>query len=198
MPEPLVYTVTVETQNAFHSTIFDDDKVKAIAKIVRSPAGLADVLRAFSEVESVDTEWSRLILAAKARHRLQNSDSNQARITDPILARVRADKSSLDKYEKQLLECVVDPSGFLRLFRSVSMAELSCFAATIETSFADVCVAPELIDTLRMAVSYPLLFPDAYSTGILAQESLGGVLLFGPPVSLAFLTAQLIKYPGHG
>jgi hypothetical protein len=73
MPEPLVYIVAVETQNAFHSTIFDDDKVKAIAKIVRSPAGLADVLRAFSEVESVDTErsrldteWSRLILVAKA------------------------------------------------------------------------------------------------------------------------------------
>ncbi|KAF7357333.1 AAA-domain-containing protein [Mycena sanguinolenta] len=173
MPEPHVYITAEKIPTVFHSTIFDDDKVNAIAKIIRSPAALADVLTAFSEADDtsvdtededtfIDTEWSRLILAAKARHRLQKSDSNKARITDPILARVRAQQASLDKYEKQMLECVVDPT-------------------TIETSFADVCVDSELIDAVRMAVSYPLLFPDAYTTGILAQESLGGVLLFGPP-----------------
>ncbi|KAJ7831876.1 P-loop containing nucleoside triphosphate hydrolase protein, partial [Mycena leptocephala] len=51
----------------------------------------------------------------------------------------------------------------------------------IRTTFADVCIKPEVIDTLRTAVSYPILFPKAYTTGILAQESIGGVLLFGPP-----------------
>ncbi|KAJ7648074.1 P-loop containing nucleoside triphosphate hydrolase protein [Roridomyces roridus] len=51
----------------------------------------------------------------------------------------------------------------------------------ITTTFDDLCGVPELIGTLRMAVSHPLLLPEAYSTGILTEESLGGVLLFGPP-----------------
>ncbi|KAF8144117.1 P-loop containing nucleoside triphosphate hydrolase protein, partial [Mycena galopus ATCC 62051] len=51
----------------------------------------------------------------------------------------------------------------------------------IRTTFADVCIKPEVADTLRTAVSYPILFPEAYTMGILAQESIGGVLLFGPP-----------------
>ncbi|KZV99519.1 AAA-domain-containing protein, partial [Exidia glandulosa HHB12029] len=34
---------------------------------------------------------------------------------------------------------------------------------------------------LRSVVSLPLLYPEAYSTGILGRESMAGVLLYGPP-----------------
>ncbi|KAJ7030745.1 P-loop containing nucleoside triphosphate hydrolase protein, partial [Mycena alexandri] len=51
----------------------------------------------------------------------------------------------------------------------------------IETTFGDVYIEPEIMDILQTAVMYPILYPEEYTTGILAQESMGGVLLFGPP-----------------
>ncbi|KAF7331370.1 AAA-domain-containing protein [Mycena kentingensis (nom. inval.)] len=80
---------------------------------------------------------------------------------DPIVARVRAMK--LDKYESDLLDCVIDPT-------------------TISTTFDDVCLRDrDIIDTLRMGVIFPTLFSDAFKTGLLASQSGGGVLLYGPP-----------------
>ncbi|EJD38043.1 AAA-domain-containing protein, partial [Auricularia subglabra TFB-10046 SS5] len=52
---------------------------------------------------------------------------------------------------------------------------------TISTTYADVCMQPHIIETLRSVVSLPLLYADAYSTGILGRESMPGVLLYGPP-----------------
>ncbi|KIJ24972.1 hypothetical protein M422DRAFT_194063, partial [Sphaerobolus stellatus SS14] len=47
-------------------------------------------------------------------------------------------------------------------------------------SFDDVCVAPETIETLRRIVSLPLLYPSAFTSGVLGRESIGGILLYGP------------------
>ena len=54
----------------------------------------------------------------------------------------------------------------------------------MSTTFEDVCLEEGIVDALRTAVSLPILFPKEFSTGILAKESPGGVLLFGPPVRL--------------
>ncbi|KAJ7612169.1 P-loop containing nucleoside triphosphate hydrolase protein [Roridomyces roridus] len=113
-------------------------------------------------MSAADTEFHLEVKVEESKSESEAKQSSQEpqAVVDPIVTRVKSE--SLDKYERELIGCIVDPT-------------------TISTSFDDVCVAPELIDTLRMAVSHPLLFPDAYSTGILAEESLGGVLLFGPP-----------------
>ncbi|KAI0026903.1 P-loop containing nucleoside triphosphate hydrolase protein, partial [Vararia minispora EC-137] len=51
----------------------------------------------------------------------------------------------------------------------------------ITTTFADVHLPANTIDTLRTLVSLPLLKPDAFTHGILHEHGMRGSLLFGPP-----------------
>ncbi|KJA27796.1 hypothetical protein HYPSUDRAFT_51759 [Hypholoma sublateritium FD-334 SS-4] len=50
-----------------------------------------------------------------------------------------------------------------------------------KTSFSDVVIDPQAKETLRSIISLPLLHPQQFSTGILANEALSGILLYGPP-----------------
>jgi AAA+ superfamily predicted ATPase len=50
-----------------------------------------------------------------------------------------------------------------------------------KTSFGDVVIDPVVIKTLRSIISLPLLHPHHFSAGLLATESLSGILLYGPP-----------------
>ena len=54
-------------------------------------------------------------------------------------------------------------------------------SANLETTFNDVCIPDKIKDSLRTAVSLPLLYPSAFKFGILGRETIGGVLLYGPP-----------------
>ncbi|KAI0030603.1 P-loop containing nucleoside triphosphate hydrolase protein, partial [Vararia minispora EC-137] len=51
----------------------------------------------------------------------------------------------------------------------------------IATTFADVHLPANTIDTIRTLVSLPLLRPDAFAYGILREQGMRGSLLFGPP-----------------
>jgi SpoVK/Ycf46/Vps4 family AAA+-type ATPase len=52
---------------------------------------------------------------------------------------------------------------------------------SLTTTFDNVCIDPEIIQSLKDVVSLPLQHPAVFKTGILARESIGGVLLYGPP-----------------
>ncbi|KAJ7191784.1 P-loop containing nucleoside triphosphate hydrolase protein [Mycena pura] len=52
---------------------------------------------------------------------------------------------------------------------------------SLSTTFDNVCIDPEIIQSLKDIVSLPLLHPAIFKIGILARESIGGVLLYGPP-----------------
>jgi SpoVK/Ycf46/Vps4 family AAA+-type ATPase len=52
---------------------------------------------------------------------------------------------------------------------------------SLTTKFDNVCIDPEIIQSLKDIVSFPLKYPAVFKTGILARESIGGVLLYGPP-----------------
>ncbi|TFK32893.1 P-loop containing nucleoside triphosphate hydrolase protein [Crucibulum laeve] len=51
----------------------------------------------------------------------------------------------------------------------------------LRTSFDDICIPSQAVESLRTIISLRLLFPDAFRQGVLERESIGGVLLFGPP-----------------
>ncbi|KAJ7191620.1 P-loop containing nucleoside triphosphate hydrolase protein [Mycena pura] len=52
---------------------------------------------------------------------------------------------------------------------------------SLTTTFDNVCIDPQIIQSLKDVVSLPILNPAIFKIGILARESIGGVLLYGPP-----------------
>ncbi|KZV89211.1 AAA-domain-containing protein [Exidia glandulosa HHB12029] len=118
----------------------------------------ADFLHALEHGETVAQEVRAQISAA--REKIESSEKG-AGAADPIVEKVKS-ADDLDQFEQSLLGAIVDPT-------------------TIRTVYADVCIQPHIIETLRSVVSLPLLFPEAYSVGILGKESMSGVLLYGPP-----------------
>ncbi|CAG8434115.1 5301_t:CDS:2 [Diversispora eburnea] len=71
-------------------------------------------------------------------------------------------KEDLDKYEKKLLGCVVDPEN-------------------IHIGFTDIHVAQSTVQTLQTLITLPLMRPQSFSYGVLRKHFISGVLLFGPP-----------------
>ncbi|QRV80905.1 AAA family ATPase [Ceratobasidium sp. AG-Ba] len=79
---------------------------------------------------------------------------------DEIVEEVKS--ADLDKYERRLLPCIVD-------------------VAKLSTTFENVHLPSQVVDSIRSIVSLPLLYPDAFKSGILKQQAISGALLFGPP-----------------
>lgn len=107
-----------------------------------------------------------------------NPNSHQGKsevepVRDPVIEAIKRDKS-LNTHEKRLLGCIVDPT------------KLS------STSFEDVYLPEKTIDAVRSVVTLPLIYPDAFNTGILAQHATGNALLFGPPGTGKTLLARAL------
>jgi hypothetical protein len=99
---------------------------------------------------------------AEARTMAHDDDVVDSPRTDPVVDALKRDRS-LSQHERRLLGCIVDPN------------KLS------STTFDDVLLPDKTIDAVRTVVSLPLLYPEAFHSGILAQHSTSGCLLFGPP-----------------
>lgn len=114
---------------------------------------------------------------AISKHKTTSS-SNEGKsevepVRDPVIEAIKRDKS-LNTHEKRLLGCIVDPT------------KLS------STSFEDVYLPEKTIDAVRSVVTLPLIYPDAFNTGILAQHATGNALLFGPPGTGKTLLARAL------
>ena len=92
---------------------------------------------------------------------------------DPVVSALRK-SPDLNKYEKRLMPCIVDAQ------------KLSA------TDFSRVHLPSATIDAIRTMVSLPLLYPEAFRTGILGEHSAGGALLFGPPGTGKTLLARAV------
>ncbi|KAG8724144.1 hypothetical protein FRC09_000102 [Ceratobasidium sp. 395] len=79
---------------------------------------------------------------------------------DEVIEKVKS--ADLDDYEQRLLGCIVD-------------------VVKLSTTFENVHLPMTVIDSVRSIVSLPLLFPEAFKSGILKQQAISGALLFGPP-----------------
>jgi hypothetical protein len=103
----------------------------------------------------------------------QEDEAMHAPAVDPVVEAIKRDRS-LSPHERRLLGCIVDPN------------KLS------STSFDDVLLPDRTIDAVRTVVSLPLLYPEAFHSGILAQHSTSGCLLFGPPGTGKTLLARAL------
>jgi SpoVK/Ycf46/Vps4 family AAA+-type ATPase len=65
-------------------------------------------------------------------------------------------------------------------------------ADQIKTTFDQVHVPPETIESIRTITSLSMLRPDAFSYGILATEKISGALLYGPPGTGKTLLAKAV------
>ncbi|KAL3712805.1 hypothetical protein TMatcc_001507 [Talaromyces marneffei ATCC 18224] len=78
-----------------------------------------------------------------------------------------------NKYEKKLLGGVVD-------------------ADSIRTTFSDVHVPSETVESLKTLTSLSLQRPDAFTYGVLASDKIPGMLLYGPPGTGKTLLAKAV------
>jgi SpoVK/Ycf46/Vps4 family AAA+-type ATPase len=81
--------------------------------------------------------------------------------------------STATKHEKRLMPGIADPDQ-------------------IKTTFEQVHVPTETVDSLRTITSLSLLRPEAFSYGILATEKISGALLYGPPGTGKTLLAKAV------
>lgn len=145
----------------------DDEKM--VIKWTDLAAASAEEEAAEKRLVDYKSQWASQVVQAAHIHPRRRSGSSSptsseaaASHIDPIVQQVKADQS-LDQHERALLGCIVDP------------------AAVNKTSFDDVALDEKIKDTVRTAISLPLLYPEAFTTGILGQQSSQGVLLYGPP-----------------
>ncbi|KAF9698280.1 hypothetical protein EKO04_003899 [Ascochyta lentis] len=101
---------------------------------------------------------------AKKRH----SEADMQRQRD--LQRITA---SATKHEKRLISGIANPDQ-------------------IKTTFDQVHVPKETVDSIRTITSLSLLRPDAFNYGILATEKISGALLYGPPGTGKTLLAKAV------
>ncbi|BDD60804.1 hypothetical protein MAP00_005904 [Monascus purpureus] len=84
-------------------------------------------------------------------------------------------RKTCNTHEKKLLNGVVD-------------------AKSIHTTFADVHVAPETIETLKTLTTLSLIRPEAFTYGVLARDKIPGLLLYGPPGTGKTLLAKAVAH----
>ncbi|TXT11022.1 hypothetical protein VHUM_01773 [Vanrija humicola] len=103
----------------------------------------------------------------------KNAPKEQAPSSDPVVEALKKSKD-LGKHERRLIGCIVDQNQLAK------------------ASFDDVHLPFKTIDGIRTVISLPLLFPEAFQSGILKDHTTSGALLFGPPGTGKTLLARAI------
>ncbi|KAE9984402.1 hypothetical protein BLS_002432 [Venturia inaequalis] len=156
--------------NAYRHDVEGELSLSALIKVAITAIQAADQKRFSSDV--VTKSQPPLILNITTRKYFPTSpkpwDKEESKTT-----RLEALRASCDEREKRLLGGVVLPES-------------------IRTTFKDIHVAPETVDTVRTLTSLSLSRPDAFSYGVLATDSISGLLLYGPPGTGKTLLARAV------
>ncbi|KAF9324667.1 hypothetical protein BGZ91_002823 [Linnemannia elongata] len=108
---------------------------------------------------------------ARLRKAIATSDwtgSKKAPVVKPL---VRAE--DCNRYERKLLGSIVDPEK-------------------IKTTFKNTITPAETVNALQTMITLPLIRPQLFSQGLLQNEFLSGLLLFGPPGTGKTLLAKAV------
>lgn len=131
----------------------------AEASVIESEAEMA--LEKWKQAEKTSPVIQSAVVQPHPRSgRKSKSDALPKKTIDPVVEKLKKDKT-LNAHERRLLSCIVD------------------HAAVKNTSFDDVAMEDKTKDAVRSTISLPLLYPEAFRTGILAQHASQGVLLYG-------------------
>ncbi|KAG0275996.1 hypothetical protein BGZ95_008137 [Linnemannia exigua] len=108
---------------------------------------------------------------ARLRKAIASSDwtgNKRAPVAQPL---VRAE--DCNRYERKLLGSIVDPDK-------------------IKTTFRNTITPAETVNALQTMITLPLIRPQLFSQGLLQNEFLSGLLLFGPPGTGKTLLAKAV------
>jgi len=156
--------------------LFVTDRANAIAcEGIPNQVNWAHVALAIGLLEASDASKSAFVDTLEGPRRFQRSRRAEDTGLMGVVADQKFDEASLKrqrtlaeiattatKYEKRLMSGIADPDQ-------------------IQTTFDQVHVPKETVDSLRTITSLSLLRPEAFSYGILATEKISGSLLYGPP-----------------
>ncbi|KAK5266038.1 hypothetical protein LTR99_008035 [Exophiala xenobiotica] len=133
--------------------------------------GLSDPVISAATAHLNHSDKTKMRWAEKnAKEVKAESPDRQVSKEDPRLASIRAGAS---KYEKRLMGGIIE-------------------AKNITTTFNDVHMPVETIDTLQTLTTLSLIRPDAFKYGVLASDKIPGLLLYGPPGTGKTLAAKAV------
>ncbi|KAG0025170.1 hypothetical protein BGZ81_007347 [Podila clonocystis] len=119
--------------------------------------------------ENVEKAMASLTVNSNLRKRLASLDwTGEKKPAKPV---VRAE--DCNRYERKLLQTIVDPDK-------------------IRTTFKNTITPVETVHTLQTMITLPLIRPQLFSYGLLQNEFLSGLLLFGPPGTGKTLLAKAV------
>ena len=172
---------TVSTHIEWQNNIISSEAAQRVASMatgnrLRADRDLAlswsDIISAAEDESELSTMFKRHISSFSAtkpttsRSQAQTigvlTPSKAKESTSSVIASVKS-ASDLSTYERRLLPCIIDST---RLSTG---------------TFDNVHLPVQTIDTIRTLVTLPLLYPDAFRSGVLRDHSTTGALLFGPP-----------------
>ncbi|KIV80385.1 hypothetical protein PV11_07886 [Exophiala sideris] len=151
--------------------------------------GITDKKELQESLRAVHGDSEYVIAAATAS--LRHSDKTKARWAEkekaskevmadtpnkpksPGERRIASIRASASRYEKRLMGGIVE-------------------AKNINTTFNDVHMPAETIDTLQTLTTLSLVRPDAFKYGVLASDKIPGLLLYGPPGTGKTLAAKAV------
>ncbi|QRV80902.1 AAA family ATPase [Ceratobasidium sp. AG-Ba] len=138
----------------------EDDNHQELIRITWTQ--LQDAWKAKKKIDEERKAWTKTGEDSDEEHTSEDDDEKKEDKppVDEVVEKVKS--ADLDEYEKRLIGCIVD-------------------VAKLSTTFENVHLPSQVIDSVRSIVSLPLIYPEAFKSGILKQQAISGALLFGPP-----------------
>ncbi|EXJ95426.1 hypothetical protein A1O1_00547 [Capronia coronata CBS 617.96] len=119
------------------------------------------------------SDKTKIRWAEKQEKEMKVELPDQAKPKSKEDVRLAGIRSSASKYEKRLMGGIIE-------------------AKNINTTFNDVHMPVETIDTLQTLTTLSLIRPDAFKYGVLASDKIPGLLLYGPPGTGKTLAAKAV------
>ncbi|KAF9942314.1 hypothetical protein BGZ65_005098 [Modicella reniformis] len=168
------------SESAFHSLPGIDSEVWGFGKIYRIISNAIGA-RYQSEINQCGQVSKKVYLAHEQFQYGLTTTNENAKLRNSVFSQINSKRPTkpvfrieeCDRYERRLFGSIVDPDQ-------------------IKTTFKNTIIPSETIQTLQTMITLPLVRPQLFSYGLLQDEFLSGLLLFGPPGTGKTLLAKAV------